>query len=236
MKVRCKCTQTVDVRSTDRSVPVNVNSRLVGPWRKRRCLVQLWDLNAAKIICMRRRETSSAGSWAVMMRWFVYYILYSRQVLVWLTEHDYKRKLVVKILQSRYKTHKTRTWLFSCIKVPPLSLRMNSVHSDDGLISTRNRPPIHCKAEYLGMTLPCLIVLPGVLVCSWAVLSVRGLYTASDDVVELNPSNFNREVVQSDSLWLVEFYAPWWVKKDGADITTHLWVLNYAYDLSIVLN
>ncbi|XP_041950346.1 protein disulfide-isomerase A6 [Alosa sapidissima] len=49
----------------------------------------------------------------------------------------------------------------------------------------------------------------GVLLCSWAVLSVHGLYSPSDDVVELTPSNFNREVLQSDSLWLVEFYAPW---------------------------
>ncbi|KAI2652043.1 Protein disulfide-isomerase A6 [Labeo rohita] len=49
----------------------------------------------------------------------------------------------------------------------------------------------------------------GVLACSLTVLSVHGLYSASDDVVELNPSNFNREVLQSDSLWLIEFYAPW---------------------------
>ncbi|KAL2082437.1 hypothetical protein ACEWY4_022255 [Coilia grayii] len=49
----------------------------------------------------------------------------------------------------------------------------------------------------------------GVLLCSWAVLSVHCLYSPSDDVVELTPSNFNREVLQSDSLWLVEFYAPW---------------------------
>ncbi|KAI3364236.1 hypothetical protein L3Q82_011037, partial [Scortum barcoo] len=48
----------------------------------------------------------------------------------------------------------------------------------------------------------------GVLGCS-LVLSVQGFYSASDDVIELNPSNFNREVIQSDSLWLVEFYAPW---------------------------
>uniref|UniRef100_A0A3P9KWZ5 Protein disulfide-isomerase A6 n=1 Tax=Oryzias latipes TaxID=8090 RepID=A0A3P9KWZ5_ORYLA len=40
-------------------------------------------------------------------------------------------------------------------------------------------------------------------------LSVEALYSPSDDVVELTPSNFNREVMQSDSLWLVEFYAPW---------------------------
>lgn len=49
----------------------------------------------------------------------------------------------------------------------------------------------------------------GVLACSLTVLSVHGLYSASDDVIELNPSNFNREVLQSDSLWLIEFYAPW---------------------------
>uniref|UniRef100_A0A8C9TJ25 Protein disulfide-isomerase A6 n=1 Tax=Scleropages formosus TaxID=113540 RepID=A0A8C9TJ25_SCLFO len=41
------------------------------------------------------------------------------------------------------------------------------------------------------------------------VLSVQGLYSPSDDVVDLSPSNFDREVMQSDSLWLVEFYAPW---------------------------
>ncbi|MGH0166501.1 UNVERIFIED_CONTAM: hypothetical protein FKN15_000331, partial [Acipenser sinensis] len=40
-------------------------------------------------------------------------------------------------------------------------------------------------------------------------LTVNGFYSSSDDVVELTPANFNREVLQSDSLWLVEFYAPW---------------------------
>uniref|UniRef100_A0A8B9JK95 Protein disulfide-isomerase A6 n=1 Tax=Astyanax mexicanus TaxID=7994 RepID=A0A8B9JK95_ASTMX len=41
------------------------------------------------------------------------------------------------------------------------------------------------------------------------VITVHGFYTASDDVIELNPSNFNKQVLQSDSLWLIEFYAPW---------------------------
>uniref|UniRef100_A0A673YX17 Protein disulfide-isomerase A6 n=1 Tax=Salmo trutta TaxID=8032 RepID=A0A673YX17_SALTR len=41
------------------------------------------------------------------------------------------------------------------------------------------------------------------------VLMAQGFYSANDDVVELNPSNFNREVLQSDSLWIIEFYAPW---------------------------
>uniref|UniRef100_A0A8C8F2P8 Protein disulfide-isomerase A6 n=1 Tax=Oncorhynchus tshawytscha TaxID=74940 RepID=A0A8C8F2P8_ONCTS len=49
---------------------------------------------------------------------------------------------------------------------------------------------------------------PALLGCS-LVFMVQGFYSASDDVVELNPSNFNREVLQSDSLWLIEFYAPW---------------------------
>lgn len=35
------------------------------------------------------------------------------------------------------------------------------------------------------------------------------MYSASDDVVTLTAANFQKEVVQSDSLWLVEFYAPW---------------------------
>lgn len=35
------------------------------------------------------------------------------------------------------------------------------------------------------------------------------LYSPSDDVIDLNPSNFDSKVVQSDELWLVEFYAPW---------------------------
>ncbi|XP_036398209.1 protein disulfide-isomerase A6 [Megalops cyprinoides] len=51
-------------------------------------------------------------------------------------------------------------------------------------------------------------LLAGTLACT-LVLTVQGFYSSSDDVVELNPSNFNREVLQSDSLWLVEFYAPW---------------------------
>lgn len=50
--------------------------------------------------------------------------------------------------------------------------------------------------------------LLGALLCSLC-LAVKGVYSAGNDVVELTPSNFNREVIQSDGLWLVEFYAPW---------------------------
>lgn len=48
----------------------------------------------------------------------------------------------------------------------------------------------------------------GLVSCTFF-LAVSGLYSSSDDVIELTPSNFNREVIQSDGLWLVEFYAPW---------------------------
>lgn len=39
--------------------------------------------------------------------------------------------------------------------------------------------------------------------CSWA------LYPRSSDVVELTEANFDRLVIQSDNVWIVEFYAPW---------------------------
>ncbi|XP_028295238.1 protein disulfide-isomerase A6 [Gouania willdenowi] len=52
-------------------------------------------------------------------------------------------------------------------------------------------------------------LLFGVLLGCSLVLSIQALYSSSDDVIELTPSNFKREVIQSDSLWLVEFYAPW---------------------------
>jgi len=39
--------------------------------------------------------------------------------------------------------------------------------------------------------------------------SVSALYSPSDDVVELTAANFNHKVVNSDDIWLVEFYAPW---------------------------
>ncbi|XP_041105598.1 protein disulfide-isomerase A6-like [Polyodon spathula] len=50
--------------------------------------------------------------------------------------------------------------------------------------------------------------LIGTVACT-LFLTVNGFYSSSDDVVELTPANFNGEVLQSDSLWLVEFYAPW---------------------------
>ena len=36
-----------------------------------------------------------------------------------------------------------------------------------------------------------------------------GLYSASSPVVKLTKDNFKKLVLDSDSLWLVEFFAPW---------------------------
>lgn len=44
------------------------------------------------------------------------------------------------------------------------------------------------------------------MVCTNAAFA---LYSSSDDVVELNDANFERLVLQSDAIWVVEFYAPW---------------------------
>ncbi|XP_066453352.1 protein disulfide-isomerase A6 isoform X2 [Eleutherodactylus coqui] len=46
-------------------------------------------------------------------------------------------------------------------------------------------------------------------VISSLLVAAQCVYSPTDDVVTLTPSNFQREVVESDSLWLVEFYAPW---------------------------
>lgn len=35
------------------------------------------------------------------------------------------------------------------------------------------------------------------------------LYGPKSDVVKLTSANFKKEVIKSDELWMVEFYAPW---------------------------
>jgi protein disulfide-isomerase A6 len=40
-------------------------------------------------------------------------------------------------------------------------------------------------------------------------LSALALYNAGGPVVLLNKNNWQDEVMKSDSLWLIEFYAPW---------------------------
>jgi protein disulfide-isomerase A6 len=50
---------------------------------------------------------------------------------------------------------------------------------------------------YLGVTVLCSVVL------------TEALYGSNSDVVELTAGNFDGKVIQSDDIWLVEFYAPW---------------------------
>jgi protein disulfide-isomerase A6 len=51
-----------------------------------------------------------------------------------------------------------------------------------------------------------LILATTLLLIGQGVLS---LYSPSDEVIELTAANFNSKVIQSNDLWLVEFYAPW---------------------------
>lgn len=39
---------------------------------------------------------------------------------------------------------------------------------------------------------------------------VTAFYDSSDNVVELTESNFKTRVQNDDSIWIVEFYAPWY--------------------------
>jgi protein disulfide-isomerase A6 len=45
------------------------------------------------------------------------------------------------------------------------------------------------------------------------IASANGFYSSSDDVIQLDPSNFDRLVIQSSDIWIVEFYAPWCGRK-----------------------
>uniref|UniRef100_A0A182T7F7 Protein disulfide-isomerase A6 homolog n=1 Tax=Anopheles maculatus TaxID=74869 RepID=A0A182T7F7_9DIPT len=47
-----------------------------------------------------------------------------------------------------------------------------------------------------------------VAICFAIVGSTQALYSSSDDVVALTTANFDRTVVKSDEVWVVEFYAP----------------------------
>jgi protein disulfide-isomerase A6 len=52
-----------------------------------------------------------------------------------------------------------------------------------------------------------MIALFGVLTVFMS--ACYALYPSSSEVVDLNPANFDRLVMQSDAVWIVEFYAPW---------------------------
>ncbi|UJR25254.1 hypothetical protein I4U23_006606 [Adineta vaga] len=41
------------------------------------------------------------------------------------------------------------------------------------------------------------------------IISTNGFYSSNDDVIDLNPSNFDRLVTQSSDLWFIEYYASW---------------------------
>mmetsp|Transcript_16020 Transcript_16020/g.23773 ORF Transcript_16020/g.23773 Transcript_16020/m.23773 type:complete len:436 (+) Transcript_16020:16-1323(+) len=41
------------------------------------------------------------------------------------------------------------------------------------------------------------------------ILNCQALYGTNSDVVQLNGKNFKDEVLKSDGIWIVEFYAPW---------------------------
>ena len=48
-----------------------------------------------------------------------------------------------------------------------------------------------------------------IIALSWACLSVNCLYTPGDGVIDLTQHNFQAKVIDSNDVWLVEFYAPW---------------------------
>ncbi|XP_066584291.1 protein disulfide-isomerase A6 homolog [Prorops nasuta] len=41
------------------------------------------------------------------------------------------------------------------------------------------------------------------------ITGAHSLYSSNSDVIDLKPSNFDSLVIQSDHIWIVEFYAPW---------------------------
>lgn len=46
-------------------------------------------------------------------------------------------------------------------------------------------------------------------------LGSHALYSPSDDVYDLTPENFQKMVIDSHFVWIVEFYAPWYVPNTG---------------------
>lgn len=51
-------------------------------------------------------------------------------------------------------------------------------------------------------------LLLGVLILMISSLT-QAFYDNNKNIVKLTESNFNKEVIKSDEIWLVEFYAPW---------------------------
>lgn len=49
----------------------------------------------------------------------------------------------------------------------------------------------------------------GLLGILFLIVSANCMYSSDTDVVELTPKNFDKLVINSDEIWIVEFYAPW---------------------------
>ncbi|WKY15027.1 hypothetical protein Q1695_000499 [Nippostrongylus brasiliensis] len=69
-----------------------------------------------------------------------------------------------------------------------------------------------CKVELIvvltaSVTMSRITVLVALLAA--IVVQTSALYTSKDDVVELTSQNFQTRVINSDEVWIVEFYAPW---------------------------
>lgn len=47
------------------------------------------------------------------------------------------------------------------------------------------------------------------VVAALVVSGASALYSPSSGVIDLTPSNFQRDVIRSDEVWIIEFYAPW---------------------------
>ena len=57
------------------------------------------------------------------------------------------------------------------------------------------------------------IVFAGVYFVTLSLLAGGCLcfYGPGDSVVELTPQNFDTLAMSGDEMWIIEFYAPWWV-------------------------
>ena len=51
------------------------------------------------------------------------------------------------------------------------------------------------------------LLLLGVLI--YGLSTCHALYDHTDEVYDLNPDNFQKLVIESHFVWIVEFYAPW---------------------------
>lgn len=67
--------------------------------------------------------------------------------------------------------------------------------------------------------------IKGGLLLSMLIVGCYALYSPSDDVYDLTPTNFQQMVLDSHFVWIVEFYAPWYVLRN----------INFTYPITICL-